>query len=116
MGGAAVGGRRSGPPVSDPWGTAKAAEGWLGNNPLNPVISIIRLWGIIVPYRRAGRRGRWSKALVRHAADPRMALAAVLGVAAEDIQVREAAGTGSGPVRLNPAAYPLKPQTANERR
>src|SRR5262249_57684806 len=28
------------------WNTAKAAEGWLGNNPLNP--SIIRLWGVIV--------------------------------------------------------------------
>ena len=46
------------------WGTAKAAEGWLGNNPQNPTISIIRLWGVIVAYRRSGRRGRWSKALV----------------------------------------------------
>jgi hypothetical protein len=27
--------------------TEKAAERWLGNNPLNPLISIIRLWGVI---------------------------------------------------------------------
>ena len=31
----------------------------------------------------------WSKALVRHRADARAALAAVLGVAGEDIQVRD---------------------------
>jgi len=36
-----------------------------------------------------GQRGRWSKALVRHAADPRVALAGVLGVPAEDIRVRD---------------------------
>jgi hypothetical protein len=71
------------------WGTEKAAEHWLGNNPLNPLISIIRLWGVIGAYRRAGRRGRWSKALVRHGADPRVALAGVLGVPAEDIRVRD---------------------------
>jgi hypothetical protein len=34
------------------------------------------------------RQRRWSKALVRHGADPRIALAAVLKIAAEDIQVR----------------------------
>lgn len=70
------------------WETEKAAERWLGNDPLNPSISTIRLWGVIVAYRPRGRRGPWSKALVRHGADPRTALAAVLGVAAEDIQVR----------------------------
>jgi len=73
------------------WGTEKAAERWLGNNPLNPLIPIIRLWGVIVAYRRAGRRGRWTKALVRHGADPRAALAGVLGVPAEDICVRDRA-------------------------
>jgi len=31
----------------------------------------------------------WSKALVRHGADPREALAEVLGVPAEDIRVRD---------------------------
>jgi hypothetical protein len=45
------------------WGTAKAAERWLGNNPLNPVISIIRLWGLLSPIAApagggAGQR-RW---------------------------------------------------------
>jgi hypothetical protein len=68
------------------WGTAKAAERWLGNNPLDPLISIIRLWGVIVAYRRTGRRGRWSRALVRHGAVARVALAGVLGVPAEDIR------------------------------
>ena len=70
------------------WGTEKAAERWLGNNPLNPLISIIRLWGVIAAYRRAARRGRWSKALVRHGADPTSALAAVLGMLAGDVRVR----------------------------
>jgi hypothetical protein len=80
------------------WGTEKAAERWLGNNPLNPLISIIRLWGVIGAYRRAGRRGRWSKALVRHGADPRVVLAGVLGVSAGDIRVRE--GAGSTPLAM----------------
>jgi hypothetical protein len=70
------------------WGTEKAAERWLGNNPLDPSISIIRLWGVIRSYRPVGRRGRWSKALVRHGADPAEALAGVLGVNAGDILVR----------------------------
>jgi hypothetical protein len=73
------------------WGTEKAAERWLGNNPLNPSISIIRLWGVIHFYQPRGRRGKWSKALVRHGADPGEALAAVLGVLAKDLRVREAA-------------------------
>jgi hypothetical protein len=71
------------------WSTEKAAERWLGNNPLDPLISIIRLWGVILAYRRTGRRGRWSKTLVRHGADAGVALAAVLGVAADNIRVRD---------------------------
>jgi hypothetical protein len=71
------------------WGTAKAAERWLGNNPLNPSTSIIRLWGVIHFYRPTGRRGKWSKALVRHGADPGEALAGVLGAPAEDIRIRD---------------------------
>jgi hypothetical protein len=74
------------------WGTAKAAERWLGNNPLDPSISIIRLWGVIHFYRPRGRRGKWSRALVRHGADPAEALAAVLGVSAGDIRVRNCGG------------------------
>ena len=35
---------------------------------------------------------RWSKALVRHGAEAREALAGVLGVPAADIRVREGAG------------------------
>ena len=45
----------------------------------------------IVPEAKGSPAGqtRWSKALVRHGTDPRMALAAVLGLAPEDIQVRD---------------------------
>jgi hypothetical protein len=70
------------------WNTPKAAERWLGNNPLNPLISSIRLWGVIVAYRPSGRRGRWSKALVQHGADEEVALAGVLGVSADNIRLR----------------------------
>ena len=38
------------------------------------------------------RRRRWSSALVRHGADPRMALAAVLGVSIDDIRVKDSPG------------------------
>jgi hypothetical protein len=72
------------------WSTEDAAEAWLRKNRLNPFTSIIRLWAVFVDYKPKRQR-RWSKALVRHGADPRIALAAVLGVAADDIQVREAA-------------------------
>ena len=84
------------------WETEKAAERWLGNNPLNPVVSIVRLEGVIHLYLPSGRRGPWSKALVRQGADPRMALAAVLGMAAEDIQVREPAASDL-PAKANTA-------------
>src|SRR6266851_1643571 len=29
------------------WGTEKAAERWLSKNPLDPLISTIRLWGVL---------------------------------------------------------------------
>jgi len=74
------------------WGTESAAEAWLRKNRLNPSISIIRLWAVFVDYKPRRRR-RWSRALVRHGADPQMALAAVLGLSAEDIQVRETGGS-----------------------
>ena len=38
------------------------------------------------------RQRRWSKALARHGADARSAIAAVLGVPAEQIGVRDNAG------------------------
>ena len=41
--------------------------------------------------RQRRQRRRWSKALVRHGTDARLALAAVLGLPAEDIRVRERA-------------------------
>jgi hypothetical protein len=78
------------------WETDKAVERWLANNPLNPLISIIRLWGVIVAYRRSGRRGRWSKALVRHGADALPALAQVLGVPAGDIRLRDCSDASRG--------------------
>jgi hypothetical protein len=68
------------------------AEGWgtlARENPLEAYRGIIRVWGVIADYRRSGGHGRWSKALVRHGADARVALARVLGVSAGDIRVRE---------------------------
>src|SRR5271169_4635395 len=46
--------------------------------------------GIVIQRRAC----RWSKALVRHGADARLALAAVLGLPAEDIRVRDRAVWG----------------------
>ena len=74
------------------WRTRKAAEDWARKNPLTSVVSIIRVWGVLNTYRPPGQT-RWSRALVRHGADPRAALAAVLGVAAEGVQVREVVGS-----------------------
>src|SRR5215472_15807527 len=69
------------------WRTRKAAEDRARKNPLKSLISIIRVWGVLNTYRPAGQTS-WSKVLVRHGADPRTTLAAVLGVAAEDILLR----------------------------
>jgi hypothetical protein len=69
------------------WSTARAAERWLSKNPQNPSISIIRVWGVLKTYRPPGQTS-WSKALVRHGADPGLALAEVLGMPAEDIRLR----------------------------
>jgi hypothetical protein len=70
------------------WRTARAAAGWLRNNPLDPSISIIRVWGVLLDHKPERQR-RWSRALVRHGADARLAIAAVLGEPTEDIVVRE---------------------------
>jgi len=55
--------------------------------------ALARLFPVCGPRRRrripSPGQTSWSKALVRHEADPQTALAAVLGVAAEDIQVRD---------------------------
>jgi len=58
--------------------------------PTEPPICIIRVWGGIVDYKPKLQR-RWSKALVRHGADARAAIAAVLGVVAEDLVTRDRA-------------------------
>jgi hypothetical protein len=70
------------------WATRKAAERWLEKNPLNADRDIIRVWGVLSEYRPPGQTS-WSKALVRHGADPAAALAEVLGVSAENIWVRD---------------------------
>jgi hypothetical protein len=71
------------------WETRKAAERWTAKNPREAYLDIIRVWRVLNDYRPRGQT-RWSKALVR--ADARLALAAVLGMPAEDIRVRESAG------------------------
>ena len=59
------------------WDTEKAAERWLAKNPPEAYRDIIRVWGVPKTYRPP-RQTRWSKALVRHGADARLALAAAL--------------------------------------
>ena len=73
------------------WDTEKDAEHWARKNPPEAYRDIIRVWGVLKTYRPPGQTS-WSKALVRHGADPGLALAEVLGVPAEDIRVRERAG------------------------
>ena len=80
--------RRAGP-RSFPrlWDTQKAAERWLDKNPLEPHRDIIRVWEVL-DYRAGPRHRRWSKALVRHGANPRLAVAEVLNLSVGEIQVR----------------------------
>jgi hypothetical protein len=65
--------------IPELWATERAAEDWAENNPLNPSISVIRLWRVIYLYRPTRRRGKRSSALVRRGVNPRMALRAVRG-------------------------------------
>ena len=90
------------------WGTAKAAKRWLEKEPLKPNRDIIR------DYRPPGQTS-WSRALVRHGAGPASALAKVLGVAAENIQVRGAARP-EPPVKANtaPSPVPNTPSSSTE--
>jgi hypothetical protein len=74
------------------WPTKKAAERWNEKNPPEAHRDIIRVWGVFVDYK-SKRQRRWSRALVRHGAVPRTAIAAVLGVAAGNIQVRKTAAS-----------------------
>jgi hypothetical protein len=57
------------------WSSPKAAERWLAKNPPEAYRDTIRVWGLLaIAVQRS-----WSRALVRVGADPRAALAAVLG-------------------------------------
>ena len=71
-------------------GSEKAAERWLAKNPPEAYRDVIRVWGVLNTYRPPGQTS-WSKVLVRHGADPRAAVAGVLGAPAEDIRVRDRA-------------------------
>jgi hypothetical protein len=70
------------------WATKKAAERWTAKNPPEAIRDIIRVWGVLNTYRPRGQTS-WSRALVRHGAEARAALAAVLGEPAEEIAVRD---------------------------
>jgi len=72
------------------WTTKKAAERWTAKNPPEAIRDIIRVWGVLNGYRPKGQT-RWSRALVRHRADARLAIAAVLGMPAEGIGTRDRA-------------------------
>jgi broad specificity phosphatase PhoE len=74
----------------DLWATKKAAERWIVKNPPEAYRDIIRVWGVLNTYRPPGQTS-WSKALVRHGADARVALADVLGVRADILLVRGSA-------------------------
>src|SRR6266478_2131871 len=73
------------------WQTAKAAARWIAKNPPEAYRDIIRVWGVLNTYRPQGQT-RWSRALVWHGAEARSAIAAVLGVPAGDILVRDRVG------------------------
>jgi hypothetical protein len=69
------------------WGAEKAAERWIVKNPQRLYRHIIRISGVLNTYHPPGQTS-WSKALVRHGADPRAALARVLEVSAGNIRLR----------------------------
>jgi hypothetical protein len=71
----------------DLWATKKAAERWIVKNPPEAYRDIIRVWGVLNIYRPPGQTS-WSKAIVRHGAEPRAALARVLGASAVYIRMR----------------------------
>jgi hypothetical protein len=73
------------------WQTANAAERWSAKHLPEAIRDIIRVWGVLNGYRPEGQTS-WSKALVRHGADARSAIVAVLGMQAEQIGVRDTAG------------------------
>ena len=60
------------------WATKKAGERWTVKNPPRAYRDIIRVWGVLNTYRPPGQTS-WSKALVRHGADPGAALAGCWG-------------------------------------
>ena len=70
------------------WDTQKAAERWLAKNPPEAIRDIIRVWGVLNTYRPSGQTS-WSRALVRHGAEARAAIAGVLELPTEDIPVRD---------------------------
>jgi hypothetical protein len=67
--------------------------------------------GVFADYKPKRRR-RWSKALVRHGADPEIALAAVLGVSAEEIEVKDIPDSSELPVTASTVPNP-RPNSPN---
>jgi hypothetical protein len=75
VGRAAIGSQGTVPALSATVGLSKAAERWLAKNTPEAYRDTIRVWGLLtIAVQRS-----WSRALVRVGADPRAALAAVLG-------------------------------------
>jgi hypothetical protein len=88
-----------------------AAECGIVKNPIKAYRDIIRVWGVFADYKPKRRR-RWSKALVRHGADPEIALAAVLGVPAEEIEARGIPDSSEPPVTASTVPNP-RPNSPN---
>jgi hypothetical protein len=76
------------PPVSAAMANRESRRALDCEEPPEAIRDIIRVWGVLNTYRPKGQTS-WSKVLVRHGAEAREAIAAVLGMPAEDIVVRE---------------------------
>ena len=97
---------------ADLWATRKAAERWIVKNPPKAYRDVIRVWGVLNIYRPPGQTS-WSKALVRHGADPGVALAGALGISWSKRGPDQS--LSSRPVRP-PAPAPITPTPIRGRR
>jgi hypothetical protein len=88
LGCAAIGATGIGEAVPRPMGYEESRGALDREEPPEAIRDMIRVWGVLNGYRPKGQTN-WSRALVRHGADARPAIAAVLGVPAEQIGMRD---------------------------
>src|SRR5262249_48672957 len=94
------------------WPMKKAAERWTAKNPQRLIEILLRFGGFLT-LTGPPCQTRWARALVRNGVDPRVALAAVLGLPAYDVHVKNGVAASEPTANTAPIPHPTSNPSPN---